>query len=63
MEIDDTVGSDIAVTEAAVQVLGKGRVIRHSTVEAEPAEPKIGGIQVHFLAQRNLWDCAPRSKH
>ena len=32
-------------------ILGEGRVVRHLTVEAEPAEPAVGEVQVHLLAQ------------
>jgi len=44
----------IAVAEAAVPVLGKGRVIRHRAVEAEAAEPAIGEIEVYLLAEPAL---------
>src|SRR6185312_2886657 len=44
----------IAVAEAPVPVLREGRVIRHLTVQPEPAEPAIGQVQVNFLAQPAL---------
>ena len=44
----------IAIAEAAVRVLGEGRVLWHLAIEAEPAEPAVGQVQVHFLAQPPL---------
>jgi len=41
----------VAVAEAAMPVLGEGRVVRHVAVEAEPTEPAIGQVQMHFLAE------------
>ena len=32
-------------------ILGEGRVVRHFAIEAEPAEPAVGEVQVHLLAQ------------
>src|SRR5712675_2570195 len=40
-----------AVTEAAMPILGEGRVVRHLAVEAEPTEPAVGEVQVNLLAQ------------
>ena len=31
--------------------VGKGRVVRHLAVEAEPAEPAVSEVQVNLLAQ------------
>lgn len=45
---------EVAVAEAAVAVLGKGRVIRNGPFQAEPAEPPVGEVQVHLLAQPAL---------
>jgi hypothetical protein len=35
-------------------VLGESRVIRHRTLQAEPAEPPVGQIEVNFIAQTPL---------
>jgi hypothetical protein len=45
------VAQQIAIAEAAMPILGEGRVVRHLAVEAEPAEPAVGEVQVHLLAQ------------
>jgi hypothetical protein len=44
----------IALAETAVPVLREGRVIRHRTIETEPAEPAVAEVQVNFLAQPPL---------
>src|SRR3546814_19305642 len=44
----------VAVTEAAVPVLGEGRVVRHRTVQAEPAEPAIRQVEMNLVAQPAL---------
>jgi hypothetical protein len=31
----------IAVTEAAMTVLGEGRMVRHVAIETQPAEPRM----------------------
>ena len=41
----------VALTKATVPVLREGRVIRHVTIQPEPAEPPICEIEVHLLAQ------------
>lgn len=41
---------EVALTEPAVPVLGKGRVIGNRTVQAQPAKPSIGEIEMHLLA-------------
>jgi hypothetical protein len=43
---------EIARAEAAMAVLGKGRMIRHFARQAEPAEPTIGEVQMDLLAYR-----------
>ena len=35
-------------------VLGEGRVIRHIGLEAEPAEPPVGQVEMNLLAQSTL---------
>ena len=45
---------EVAVAEAAVTVLGEGGVVRHVTVQAEPAEPAVGEVEVDLLAQPPL---------
>jgi hypothetical protein len=42
---------EIALAEAAVAVLGEGRMVRHFARQAEPAEPPIGEVQMDLLAQ------------
>ncbi len=44
----------IALAEAAVPVLREGRVVGNSAVEPEPAEPAIGEVQMHLLAEPPL---------
>ena len=44
----------IAVAEPAMAVLGKRRMIRDVALQAEPAEPAIGEIEMHLLAQPAL---------
>jgi hypothetical protein len=41
----------IAVTEAAMPIFGKGRVVRHLAIEAEPTEPTVSEVQVNLFAQ------------
>jgi len=41
---------EIALSEATMPVLGERRVIRHRTVQAEPAEPPVGQIKVNLIA-------------
>jgi hypothetical protein len=45
---------EIAITEAAMAVLRERRVIRDRPLESEPAEPAIGEVQVHLLAEPTL---------
>ena len=42
---------DIAFSEAAVAVLGKGGMVRDFIVQAEATKPAVGKIEMHFLAQ------------
>ncbi|MCY1533154.1 hypothetical protein D9M68_684670 [compost metagenome] len=39
-----------AVTEAAVAILRKGRVIGDFILQSQPAEPTVGQVEVHFFA-------------
>ncbi len=48
------VAQNIAVPEAAVAIAREGRVIGHLAVQAQPAEPPIGQVQVDLLAQPAL---------
>ena len=41
----------IAVAEAAVPVLREGRVVWNFALQAKPAKPPVGQVQVEFLAQ------------
>jgi len=45
------VAQEITISEAAVTVLRKGRVIRHLALQPEPAEPPIGEVQMHLFAE------------
>jgi hypothetical protein len=40
----EDVAQQVAVAEAAVAVLGEGRVIGHGALQAEPAEPSVGQV-------------------
>ena len=42
------------VAEAAMPVLGEGGVVGHCVFEAQAAEPPIGQVQLHLLAQTPL---------
>src|SRR5690348_9940942 len=44
----------IALAEAAMPVLGEGRMIGHAAIEAKSTEPPIGQIEVDLLAQAPL---------
>src|SRR6202023_1202296 len=44
----------IALAEAAMAVLRKGRVVGHTPIEPEPAEPAVGEVQVNLFAQPPL---------
>src|SRR3546814_5062737 len=50
----EQLAEQIAVAEAAMPVLREGRVIGHSAVEPQPAEPTIREVQMHLLAQPPL---------
>src|SRR3546814_15422384 len=41
----------VAVTEAAVPVLGEGRMVRHRTFHAGPAKPTITQVEMHPVLQ------------
>jgi hypothetical protein len=43
---------EIARAEAAMAVLGKGRMIGHRARQAEPAELRVGEVQMDLLASR-----------
>src|SRR4051794_11809943 len=47
----EQLAQQIAIAEAAMPILGEGRVVRHLAIEAEPAEPAVGEVQVHLLTQ------------
>ncbi len=50
----EELAQQVAVAEPAVSVLGEGGVIGHRPLEIEPAEPAIGEVEVHLLAQAAL---------
>jgi hypothetical protein len=45
---------NVAVAKAAIAVLGKGRMIRHGSFQPQPAEPAIGQVEMHLIAQLPL---------
>jgi hypothetical protein len=45
----EQLSQQIAVPEAAMPILGEGRVVRHLAVEAEPTEPTVSEVQVNPL--------------
>ena len=50
----EQLAQQIAVAEAPMPVLREGRVVGHRAVQAEPAEPAIGEIEVNLFAQPPL---------
>ena len=50
----EQVPKDIALSEPTMPVAREGRVIRHLAVEAKPAEPAIGKVEMNLLAQPPL---------
>ena len=50
----EQLAQQVAVAEAAVPVLREGRMVRNIALQAEPAEPAIGEVQMHLLAQPPL---------
>ncbi len=44
----------VAIAEAPVAVLREGRVVGHVAVQPQPAEPAIGQVQMHLVAQPAL---------
>jgi len=44
----------VASAEAAVPVLGEGGMVGHPVDQIEPAEPTIGEVEVHLLAQASF---------
>src|SRR5438045_7615861 len=50
----EQLAQEITIAEAAMSVLRESRVIRHIALEAESAEPPIGQVQMHFLAEPAL---------
>src|ERR1700722_7050068 len=47
----EQLSQQMAVTGAAMPILGEGRVVRHLAIEAEPTEPTISEVQVNLFAQ------------
>jgi hypothetical protein len=45
---------EIALAEAAMAVLGEGRMVRHFARQAEPAEPTVGEVEPDLVAQSPL---------
>ncbi len=50
----EQLAQEVAVAEAAVAVLREGGVIGHVAFEPEPAEPAVGEVQMHLVAQAPL---------
>lgn len=48
----EQLAQQIALAEAAVPVLGEGRVVRHVTLQPEAAEPAVGQVEVDLLDSR-----------
>jgi hypothetical protein len=48
------VPKNIAITEAAITVLGEGRMVRHDSAEIQSAVPSIGQVQMDVLSQTPL---------
>src|SRR5438046_2723521 len=47
----EQLAQQIAIAEAAMPILGEGRVLWHLAVEPEPTEPAVSEVQVNLLAQ------------
>jgi len=45
---------NVALAKPAVAVLGEGRMIRHGAFQPQPAEPAIGQVEMHLIAQLPL---------
>jgi hypothetical protein len=50
----ENVAQNIALTEPVQSVLGEGRVVGNGVIEIEPAEPSVGEMEPHLLAQLPL---------
>src|ERR1700722_16991181 len=50
----EQLAQEIALAEAAVAVLGEGRMIWNVAIEPQPAEPAIGQIKMDLLLQPSL---------
>src|SRR4051812_37005690 len=50
----EQLSEQIALAKATVPVLREGRVVRHRAVQAQPAEPAIGEVEVNLFAQAPL---------
>ena len=50
----EQVAEEVAVAEAAMPVLGEGRVVWDRVHQVEPAEPAIGEVQMDLLAEPPL---------
>jgi hypothetical protein len=50
----ESIPEDIALPEPTMPVAREGRVVRHLALETQPAEPSVGKVEVHLLAQPPL---------
>src|SRR6201993_367995 len=50
----ENVAQNIALTEPVQSVLGEGRVVGNGVIEIEPADPSVGEMEPHLLAQLPL---------
>jgi hypothetical protein len=50
----EELAQQIALAEAAVPVLGEGRVVRYVAIQAQAAEPAVGQVEVDLLAEPPL---------
>jgi hypothetical protein len=58
----EQLAQQIAIAEAAMPILEERRVVRHLAIEAEPAEPAVGEVQVHLLTPAVRSECRSRSQ-
>ncbi len=58
----EQLSQQIAVTEAAMPILGEGRVVRHLAVKAEPTEPTVSEVQVNLFAPDVPSECRSSSQ-
>jgi hypothetical protein len=45
---------NVALAKSAIAVLGESRMTRHGSFQPQPAEPAIGQVEMHLIAQLPL---------